>query len=126
MKETKGKYKPSLVYSSLLKEISKVRLYGKEKYGGTETWLTTNPMDHFDATIRHLRAFMEGEENDKESGLHHLAHAASNIMFEIERTYRKAKEPTPGHAVPPKLSQLQCKGESNEHDNIWRRLQSYI
>ncbi len=93
----KGKYKPSLIYTSLLKAISKVREYGIAKYGSGEDWLTTPKIKHIDAGIRHLRAFSDGESIDKESGLHHLYHAASNIMFEIERLERKKdtrKKPT--------------------------------
>jgi hypothetical protein len=87
----KGKYKPSLIYTSLLKEISKVREYGIEKYGSPEDWTTTDPYRHFDAAIRHIRAYISGEQIDAESTLHHLSHAASNIMFEIERLYRTAE-----------------------------------
>jgi len=81
------KYKPSLVYTSLLKEISKVRSYGIKKYGSPTDWLTTEPIKHLEACIRHVRAFMDGETFDKDSGFLHLAHAASNLMFEIERLY---------------------------------------
>jgi hypothetical protein len=88
-KKNEGKYKPSLVYTSLLKEISSVREYGIEKYGSGEDWLTTEPIKHLEACIRHVRAFMDKEHFDQESGIHHLAHAASNLMFEIERMYRQ-------------------------------------
>ena len=88
-KHDSGKYQPSLIYESLLKEISSVREYGIEKYGFSEDWLTTEPIRHFNAAIRHIRAFMNGEQYDQESTLHHLAHAASNLMFEIERLYRQ-------------------------------------
>lgn len=84
-KHDSGKYRPTLIYTSLLKAISGVREYGAAKYGSTEDWRTTEPIRHFDAAIRHILAHVDGETLDAESGLTHLAHAASNIMFEIER-----------------------------------------
>ena len=88
-KKEEGKYRPNLIYTSLLKEISKTREYGIKKYGGIgEDWVTTEAIRHLNATIRHVRAFMDGEEFDSKSGIHHLSHAASNIMFEIERIER--------------------------------------
>ena len=111
MKFKEGKYRPSLVYSSLLKEISKVRQYGKEKHGGFETWDTTKPIEHFDAAVRHINAYVEGETNDKESGLNHLSHSASNLMFEIERLYREEVGDTPVHGVPPTETVLITKEE---------------
>jgi hypothetical protein len=35
----------------------------------------------FESLQRHLYAFMDGENNDKESGLNHLGHAMCNLMF---------------------------------------------
>ncbi len=90
-KNKEGKYKPSLIYTSLLKEISKVREHGIKKYDSSEDWLTTEAIRHFDAAIRHIRAHIDNEIFDKDSGFTHLAHAASNIMFEIERLYRLNK-----------------------------------
>jgi len=80
------KPRPSLVYYSLIKEIAKVRQYGIEKYGHSEDWReTTNQEERYkDAILRHIFEYIEGEENDQESGLKHLAHAACNIMFLIE------------------------------------------
>jgi hypothetical protein len=84
-KHDKGKYRPTLVYTSLIKAISSVREYGITKYGSPTDWMSTDSIKHFDAAIRHILAHVDGEMVDKESGLTHLAHAASNIMFEIER-----------------------------------------
>jgi hypothetical protein len=37
--------------------------------------------------LRHLLAYIEGEEFDPESGLPHLAHLVTTASFEIERKY---------------------------------------
>ena len=84
-KHDSEKYEPTLIYTSLIKEVAAVRKYGAEKYGSTEDWRTTPPIRHFNAIMRHLNAFLDGEYDDKESGLSHLAHAATTLMMEIER-----------------------------------------
>lgn len=93
MKHDKQKYKPSLTYTSLLKEISKVRNYGKEKYGSYDDWRTTETIRHLNAAIRHIRDVIEGEDFDRQSHFLHLGHAATNIMFEIERIREEAMMP---------------------------------
>ena len=85
MKHDKEKYIPTLTYTSLLKEISKVRSYGKKKYGSYDDWKTTEVIQHLNAAVRHIRDVIDGEDFDQGSGYLHLSHAACNIMFEIER-----------------------------------------
>lgn len=84
-KNKEGKYQPSLVYKSFIEAVAKVRQYGIEKYGKSEDWRTTPSIEHFDAMLRHIYAYMSGEAKDEASGLSHLYHAAANLMFEIER-----------------------------------------
>lgn len=90
-KNDQGKWRPTLTYTSTMREISKVRQYGIAKYGAAEDWLTTEPERHFDAAMRHILAHVEGEEYDTDSGCLHLAHAITNLMFEIERRERQVK-----------------------------------
>ena len=58
-KRNEGKYKPHLIYTSLLKEVSKVREYGIKKYGGYgEDWRTPKKEWNWlrdDGTIKPLR-----------------------------------------------------------------------
>jgi len=84
MKKDEGKPQLSLIYKSFVDEIAKVRMYGLTKYPDRENWRTTETKLHHDALLRHVFAYLNGEINDKESGLNHLAHAACNIMFLIE------------------------------------------
>ena len=86
-KPNEGKYKPSLIYTRCLEAMSRVRVYGIIKHGAKEDWRTTSSIRHLDAAIRHIRAHIDGEVIDKESGKEHLAHAMTNLMFEIERGY---------------------------------------
>jgi hypothetical protein len=84
-KKNEDKPEPTLVYRSFINGLSKVRRFGIEKHGNSEDWRTTEPVQHYDAAMRHLLAYVEGEQCDQESHLNHLYHAATNIMFEIER-----------------------------------------
>ena len=69
---------------SLINGVAEVLKYGEQKYakgnweGGFE-W--TIP---YDCLMRHMFAWLSGEEQDKESGLSHLYHAAANIAMLIE------------------------------------------
>jgi len=93
MKKNEGKPQLSLMYTSFMIEVCRVREYGIEKHGSPDGWKSTTPIEHIDATLRHIMAFKSwllkestGEEYDLESGFRHLAHAGCNIMFEIERS----------------------------------------
>ena len=98
MKFNEGKPKMHLVYTSFMESVARVRQFGIEKHGSSTGWKTTDVIDHIDAALRHITAYKSwligeamGEENDPESGLDHLAHAACNLMFEIERKLEESK-----------------------------------
>ena len=80
-KHDEGKYKPSLVSKDIIKGIAEVRQYGIEKYGDPDNWKTVGSQRYIDALLRHVIEYASGKENDEESNLSHLAHAACNIMF---------------------------------------------
>jgi hypothetical protein len=68
-----------LPYSSLA-EVAKVYNYGAQKYS-PHNWRKGYPWSwSFDAMQRHLAAWWEGEDQDQESGLNHLAHAAFHVL----------------------------------------------
>jgi hypothetical protein len=93
-KNDQSKWRPSLTYPSAMRAISCVRALGIKKYGSAEDWLTTEPQRHFDAALRHIFAHLEGEYFDAESGELHIAHAITNLMFEIERIEREVNGKT--------------------------------
>ena len=63
-------------------QVVDVLTFGASKYS-IDGWKTVpNARSrYFAATMRHLAAWWEGEKLDKESGIHHLAHAACCIIF---------------------------------------------
>lgn len=57
------------------------------------------------AIFRHLFAFMQGEDLDKETGLPHIDHIAAEVMF-IQEFYRTRKDLDDRH-------KLETKGDKN-------------
>lgn len=77
-----GKYRFSLLPIRSVVEIVKVLEFGAKKYD-VNNWQHVPDAEtrYFDAAMRHLIAFKEGEKLDEESGLHHLAHAGCCVLF---------------------------------------------
>jgi hypothetical protein len=87
VKKSENKPELGLVYKSTLEAIARVRRFGIDKHGNSEDWRTTPECMHHDAMLRHLFAYIEGEEFDAQSGLPHLAHLLATASFEYERNY---------------------------------------
>lgn len=73
-----------LVPSVLIEETAKVLQFGARKYDIHQWKEGTDWTRMYNACMRHMLAWNEGETNDPESGLSHLAHAACNIAFLLE------------------------------------------
>lgn len=80
-----GKVRFSLLTRGLAhvqKEIAAVLTFGATKYGIDNWKYVDNAKQRYeDALERHLNAWRQGEALDSETGLHHLAHAATNVLF---------------------------------------------
>lgn len=82
-----GKNRLDLVPTSLITEVGKVLTFGASKYGDNN-WRKFMKWSKVVASLnRHLVAFENGEDFDKESGLLHLSHLACNVAFLIEYCY---------------------------------------
>lgn len=87
-KHDKGKIRPTLVPTQIIKAIAQVREYGCEKYRAPKKWREVEPERYRDAAARHFIAYLEDHDSkDEESGLPHLFHLACNIAFLIEMEY---------------------------------------
>lgn len=54
--------------------------YGERKYNAKRNWmLGTDWSEMYGSLMRHVLYWAMGEDNDPESGLHHLAHALWNV-----------------------------------------------
>jgi hypothetical protein len=72
-----------------LEQLARVYMYGVAKYGVEHGWRGGFHWCRiYNATIRHLQAWLQGEEQDSESGLPHTMHAAWNCftLYELGRT----------------------------------------
>lgn len=90
-KHDSAKPRPCLLPPAI-EQVLAVMEFGAAKYG-EHNWMAG--MQHsraFNAAVRHLWAWWRGEDNDPESGLPHLAHAAVNCLFIIDWTRMKRGE----------------------------------
>jgi hypothetical protein len=79
--------KPPLAYLpwAALDEVAMVQAYGHQKYGDFYNYRKGMEVGRsLSCAIRHIRAYMEGEDDDPESGRNHLAHAATRLLFTLQ------------------------------------------
>jgi len=69
-----------LPYESLC-EVARVMEYGQGKYGQNNWKLGMKFSRMVGACLRHVYAWMNGEDKDTETGLSHLSHAATCLLF---------------------------------------------
>ena len=85
VKYDSGKTQWSYLPLEPIKAVIDVMTYGDKKYPAEDgsNWkrVKDSRKRYYNATMRHLTSWFDGEKNDPESGLHHLAHACSNILF---------------------------------------------
>lgn len=91
-KHDKSKAPMSLIPQSALYEVAEVFGFGAKKYGphnwrGGLEWSRLS-----DALLRHVNAWIDGEELDPESGKSHLAHAACNLLMLLESQQKQLGE----------------------------------
>ena len=84
-KELKGKLPWELLPWWAVEEVMRVIDYGAKKYS-PDNWRKVTPLRpiYLAAAMRHIVSFAKGQEEDPESGLHHLAHAACCLLFILE------------------------------------------
>lgn len=81
-KNDAGKPRWDLVPLIAVEQVAKVLTFGAAKYA-PNSWqrLPDAKGRYLAALLRHLASWQEGERKDKESGLPHLAHVATNALF---------------------------------------------
>lgn len=84
-KSDSGKPVLSLVPKQIIYEIEKVRSFGVKKYKDPDNWKLVELERYHQALLRHTLAVWEDvQARDKESGLLHLSHIATNVAFILE------------------------------------------
>ena len=82
-KDDSSKPRPELIAPEIIDELSKVLAFGAKKSADRNWELGMNWSRPFGALMRHLWSWWKGEDEDEETGLSHLSHAACCIMFLI-------------------------------------------
>ena len=81
IKYDQGKAPLGMIPSVALIEEANVLAFGAEKYD-RDNWRKGMKWSRLlDAALRHITAYNEGEANDEESGISHLAHARCCLGF---------------------------------------------
>ena len=80
-KKDEDKARFHLIPPESIKGVADVLTFGAKKYGERNWEKGLDSSRIFSAAQRHLWAWWSGEENDHESGLSHLHHAAANVMM---------------------------------------------
>lgn len=82
LKYDSAKVRLDLVEPNFICGIGDVLTFGAKKYKA-DSWkrLEDGRDRYYAAAMRHLMAYRSGEVLDEETGLSHLHHAATNLMF---------------------------------------------
>lgn len=84
IKHDGSKVRVELLSVPAIEAIAEVMTFGAKKYADHNWRKGFNWSRLLGAAIRHMFAWMRGEDKDPESGLSHLAHAGCCIMFLLE------------------------------------------
>jgi hypothetical protein len=76
----------TLLPPNALEAVVRVLMYGANKYPSADNWrkVPNARTRYLNAALRHIWAAVRGEHLDPESGLPHLAHAATSLLFVLE------------------------------------------
>lgn len=77
-----GKLRYSLLPKGTITEVLKVLEFGAKKYA-PDNWMKVYNAQtrYYDAALRHITAWHEGEKFDQETGVSHIAHALCCLHF---------------------------------------------
>ena len=82
----------TLVSKTFIWMVARILGFGAKKYARGNWMRGMMFSEVLDGILRHLTAWNDGEDNDPESGMSHLAHAACGLMFLLEFTEGKRRE----------------------------------
>lgn len=80
-RENEGKPRWGLVPQSALLPLVRVLEHGAQRYGAWNFTKGLSITEICESLKRHLDAFMEGQDTDSDSGLHHVGHIQANALF---------------------------------------------
>jgi hypothetical protein len=92
VKDNVNKPRLDLVPSLPLFRAGEVLAFGARKYKPHNWRLGLSWLETYGSLQRHLAAWLDGEDLDQESGMHHLAHATCQMLFLAEFVFRGTGE----------------------------------
>lgn len=78
-----------------LESVARVLTFGAKKYAPDNWKYVENGKSRYaDASLRHITAYLKGEDHDPETGIHHLSHAICCLMFivDLDEAEKEIKE----------------------------------
>ena len=82
VKYDEGKRDYTLLPINELEQVLDVLEFGATKYKPNAWKDVPNGLERYKkAMLRHMMCYLKGEYNDRESGLSHLSHLATNVLF---------------------------------------------
>ena len=82
MKFDSNKPRHSLLPKGAVNSVIEVLEFGAKKYSADNWQEVDNAKErYYNAAMRHIDSWWNGEKCDPETGIHHLAHAATNLFF---------------------------------------------
>lgn len=107
-RKNNGKLQWTQIDFESMEDMVRVLEFGAEKYD-RDNWKKGFPVRQLcDSLLRHMTAFLNGEDIDPESGLTHIGHIQCNAMFlaynmkhHPEMDDRKKEDK--GYVIPPGL-----------------------
>lgn len=80
-----GKTRLGLLPPLAIESVGRVLTFGAEKYAKDNWKYVDGAVERYlDASLRHIFAYLRDEQDDPESGEHHLAHAVCCLMFVLD------------------------------------------
>lgn len=112
IKHDEGKSQWNLLPLQYLDGVVRVLMRGAAKYSA-HNWRAGMPWSQtYNATQRHLNAFMAGENLDPESGQHHLDHALCELIFLRAHVQDYAQHDDRYKAAPMTATEVKARWES--------------
>lgn len=101
VKYDNGKLRFGLLPIRAIEAVTRVLMHGAEKYEDNNWQRVTNANErYYEAALRHLFAWKRGDKIDSESGLPHLAHCATCLLFMIWHDEQAAKPKRDPYETP--------------------------
>ncbi len=104
VKDNVNKPRLDLIPSAPLFRAGEVLAFGAKKYKPHNWRLGLSWLETYGSLQRHLAAWLDGEDDDPESGYHHLAHAVCQMLFLAEFVFRGTGTDDRFVSLPPEES----------------------